>query len=93
MKKLLVLGAGTAGTMVVNRLRPRLDADEWKITVVDQSHTHYYQPGFLFIPFGIYGAKDVDRPRRDFIAPGIETVFGVGYRLRPEPQETKAGKS
>ncbi len=39
MKKLLVLGAGTAGTMVVNKLRRVLDADEWKITIVDQHET------------------------------------------------------
>jgi len=89
VKNLLVLGAGTAGTMVVNRLRPRLDADEWKITVVDQSHTHYYQPGFLFIPFGIYGPNDVDRPRRDFIAPGIDTVFGEIDLIEPEANRVK----
>ncbi len=89
MKKLLVLGAGTAGTMVVNRLRPRLDADEWKITIIDQSHTHYYQPGFLFIPFGIYGPNDVGRPRRDFIAPGIETVLGEIDLIEPEENRVR----
>ena len=53
MKKLLILGGGTAGTMVANRLAHELDRDEWQITIVDQTK-HYYQPGFLFIPFGIY---------------------------------------
>ena len=74
MKKLLVLGAGTAGTMVVNKLRHRLDADEWQITVVDQNPTHYYQPGFLFIPFGMYGRHDVVKPKRDFIPPGVDMI-------------------
>ncbi|MBU1494170.1 MAG: NAD(P)/FAD-dependent oxidoreductase [Actinobacteria bacterium] len=83
MKKLLVLGAGTAGTTAVNRLRPRLDADDWKITIVDQSQTHYYQPGFLFIPFGIYGQRDVERPRSDFIAPGIDMVVGEIELIEP----------
>ena len=50
MKKLLVLGAGTAGTMVVNKLHQMLDPDEWKITIVDQEETHYYQPGFSVHP-------------------------------------------
>ena len=72
MKKLLVLGAGTAGTMVVNKLRPRLDPGEWQITIVDQMPCHYYQPGFLFIPFGIYRAQDVMKPRRDFIPAGVD---------------------
>jgi len=54
MKKLVILGAGTAGTMMANKLRKALEREEWSITIVDQFKTHYYQPGFLFIPFGIY---------------------------------------
>ncbi len=53
MKKLLILGAGTGGTMMANKMRKELSRDEWKITIVDQEKTHYYQPGFLFIPFGL----------------------------------------
>ncbi len=51
MKELLILGAGTAGTMMANKLIKTLDKEEWRITLVDQYKTHYYQPGFLFIPF------------------------------------------
>jgi len=76
VKRLLVLGAGTAGTVVVNKLRPRLDPAEWQITVVDQDACHHYQPGYLFIPFGIYRRRDVERPRRDFIPAGVEMILG-----------------
>jgi sulfide:quinone oxidoreductase len=75
MKKLLILGAGTAGTMVANRLRRLLDLDEWSITIVDQHETHYYQPGFLFIPFGMYSKNDVVKPKRDFIPAGVELIL------------------
>ena len=75
MKKLLILGAGTAGTMVANRLNRLLDHDEWQITIVDQDEKHYYQPGFLFIPFGIYGKNDVVKPKRDFIPAGVEMIM------------------
>jgi sulfide:quinone oxidoreductase len=51
-KRLLVLGAGTAGTMTVNRLGRRLDPEDWEITVVDRDDVHPYQPGFLDLPFG-----------------------------------------
>ena len=44
MKKLLVLGAGMAGTTVVNKLNDLLDPNEWQITIVDQDEVHYYQP-------------------------------------------------
>jgi sulfide:quinone oxidoreductase len=87
MKKLLVLGAGTAGTMVVNKLSHVLDRDEWKITIVDQHEVHYYQPGFLFIPFGIYGQNDVIKPKRDFIPPGVEMIVSGIERIEPERQQ------
>ncbi|OFW67244.1 MAG: oxidoreductase [Actinobacteria bacterium RBG_16_68_21] len=74
MKKLVVLGAGLAGTMAVNRLRPHLDSDDWDIVIVDQDETHIYQPGLLFIPFGMYRPDDVIRRRREFIPPGVQMI-------------------
>jgi sulfide:quinone oxidoreductase len=76
MKRLLVLGAGTAGTMVVNKLRPHLDESEWKITIVDQEATHYYQPGYLFVPFGGYRPEEIVKPKKQFIPDGVELVMG-----------------
>lgn len=75
MKKLLILGAGTAGTMMLNKLYKEIDRDEWELTIVDQYKTHYYQPGFLFIPFGIYSKQDVVKPKYDFFPPGVQVVF------------------
>ena len=76
MRKLLVLGAGTAGTMIVNKLRHQLKASEWKITVVDQDDDHHYQPGYLFLPFGTYTADQITRSRHSFIPDGVEFVIG-----------------
>jgi sulfide:quinone oxidoreductase len=81
MKRLLVLGAGTAGTMVVNKLRPRLAEQEWKITVVDQSADHHYQPGYLFMPFGEYTAEEIVKPKRRFIPEGVDLVLGEIERV------------
>ena len=53
MKKILILGAGTAGTMMANHLSKEVSSD-WQITIVDKEERHYYQPGFLFVPFDIY---------------------------------------
>ena len=83
MRRLLVLGAGTAGTMVVNKLRKRL-GDDWRITVVEQSGTHYYQPGYLFLPFGTYTPKQVTRPTASLVHPGIDLVRGEVDRVVPE---------
>ncbi|HET9657246.1 MAG TPA: FAD/NAD(P)-binding oxidoreductase [Kineosporiaceae bacterium] len=84
MKRLIVLGGGTAGTMAVNTLRPRLPRDEWRITVVDSTDTHYYQPGYLFIPFGIYRPDEVAKPRRRFIPSGVDLVLGDIDRVVPD---------
>jgi sulfide:quinone oxidoreductase len=89
MKRLLVVGAGTAGTMVVNRLRRTLDTDEWKITIVDPVETHYYQPGFLFIPFGMYSKSDVIKPRRDFIPAGVDIVKAKADVIEPDKNRVK----
>jgi sulfide:quinone oxidoreductase len=76
MKRLVVLGGGTAGTMAANKLRRRLDPELWQIAVVDRDDRHLYQPGFLFIPFGTYRPSEVTRSRHRFIPDGVEFVLG-----------------
>ena len=84
MKKLVILGAGTAGTMMLNKLHNALDDNEWQITIVDQHETHYYQPGFLFIPFGIYDKKDVIKPKRDYFPSGVNAITSEIDKIEPE---------
>jgi sulfide:quinone oxidoreductase len=84
MKKLVILGAGTGGTIMANKLRKVLDKEEWDITIVDKHKTHYYQPGFLFIPFGIYGKHDVIKPKADFIPAGVKLEFAAIDRIDAE---------
>ncbi len=76
MQRLLILGAGTAGTMVANKLRSRLPDDEWLVTVVDRDDDHLYQPGLLFLPFGRGDRADLIKPRRRFLADGVQLVLG-----------------
>jgi sulfide:quinone oxidoreductase len=84
MKNLLILGAGTAGTMVANRLNRMLDENEWQITLVDQDAVHYYQPGFLFMPFGVYGKKDVVKPKSNFIPAHTKLIMSSIEMIEPE---------
>jgi sulfide:quinone oxidoreductase len=87
MKKLLILGAGTAGTMILNKLYKLLDQNEWEFTIVDQYKTHYYQPGFLFIPFGIYTKQDVTKPKYDFFPPGATVIFNKIDRIEGDKNQ------
>jgi len=84
MRRLLVLGAGTAGTMAVNKLRPRLPQPEWDITIVEQSDTHYYQPGYLLMPFGTYRPTQLVKPTARFIPKGVNLVKGEIDAVEPE---------
>ena len=83
MKKILILGAGTAGTTILNKLSKTLNRDEWSLTIVDKCENHYYQPGFLFIPFGIYKEKDVYKPISQFIPKCAEVVKAGIERIDP----------
>jgi sulfide:quinone oxidoreductase len=73
-KRIVVLGGGTGGTMVANRLRRRFDPDEAEIHVVDRDDRHVYQPGLLFVPFGLAELDSIVRPRRRQLHHGITFV-------------------
>ncbi len=85
-KNLVVLGAGTAGTMVVNKLRKQLPAHEWTITVVDRDDIHDYQPGYLFIPFRMNKPSQIRKTKRPFIHDGIEIVMAEIERVDAHEQ-------
>ena len=89
MKNLLILGAGTAGTMMANHLVKKLPASDWKITIVDQYTTHYYQPGFLFLPFGIYNEADVKKKGEKYIPKGVNYKVQKIDQIFPESKTVK----
>ncbi len=91
MKKIVILGGGTGGTIMANKLRKTLSKEEWEITVVDKDKTHYYQPGFLFIPFGIYGKDDVIKPKANFIPSGVKLVFQEIDKIEPSENKVLLG--
>jgi len=84
MKKIVILGAGTAGTMMLNKLSKALDPKEWQLTIVDKEKAHYYQPGFLFIPFGIYEKEDVIKPKDNFFPKLANVVYSPIDRIDAE---------
>jgi sulfide:quinone oxidoreductase len=89
MKTFLILGAGTGGTMVANKMAEALDMQEWRIVIVDRDEAHYYQPGFLFIPFGIYSPMDVVKPKRNFLPRTVEVIFSGINLIEPEKNSVK----
>jgi sulfide:quinone oxidoreductase len=91
VKKILILGSGAGGTMCAAKLRREL-GNEWKITIIDPDEMHHYQPGWLFIPFGIYKADDCRKPKRDFIPQGVDFVQDEVVGVNPENREVECKK-
>ncbi len=83
MKRIVILGAGTGGTMMANRLVRALGED-WRVTVIDRDDVHVYQPGLLFLPFGTYRREETTRPRRGLLDPRVELRLAEIDRVAPD---------
>ena len=86
-KNLIIIGAGTAGTMMANKLNQELDNHQWQITIIDRDNTHYYQPGFLFVPFGIYKPEDVVKSRSEFLPDEVNFLMNEVENIKGEQNE------
>jgi len=84
MKEFVILGAGTAGTIMANKLARALPAREWRITVVDRDDHHAYQPGFLFVPFHGYEPSDIVRSRRRYLDRRVLFAEALVERIAPD---------
>lgn len=73
-KRIVILGAGTAGTIMANLLSRHVSRKEFDITIIDAHKTHYYQPGFLFVPFGAYTEQDVKKPKTKFLPSQVNFI-------------------
>ena len=89
MNKLLILGAGTAGTMVANRLNRLLNMDEWQVTLVDPDPVHYYQPDFIFIPFGVVTPKSAIKNKRDQLPFNIKLIQAAVEMIEPDHNQVR----
>lgn len=84
VRRLLILGAGTAGTITANKLRAKLPASDWEITVVAENDIHDYKPSYLFIPFGINEPEQARRSAHTFLPDGVTFVMGRIGLVKPE---------
>ncbi len=71
-KRIVILGGGTGGTLSANRMRHLFHEDGNEIVVVDQNDDHVYQPGLLFVPFGLSHTDEIVRSRQHQLHRGIE---------------------
>ncbi len=85
--RVVILGGGTGGTLTANRLRRVYSEAEADITVIDQDDRHVYQPGLLFVPFGLASVEDIVRPRGRQLHRGIHYVKSAIDRVDLEANQ------
>lgn len=99
MKKFLIIGGGTAGTMLANKLAKGLAGEisnqEVEITVVSDKDYHVYQPGFLYIPFQLKRPEELIRPIYDVIDSKVNIIIDAATDINEKQKRVtlKSGKS
>jgi sulfide:quinone oxidoreductase len=78
--------------MVANKMAKELDHADWKIIIVDQDDVHIYQPGLLFIPFGMHDRDDVIKPRVNFLPKSVEFVQSEIELIEPDANKVHLKK-
>jgi len=82
-QRIVILGGGTGGTLVANRLHRYYHKahGDAAITVIDQDNHHLYQPGLLFVPFGLAYRHEIVRPRHEQLHSGVEFIESAIERV------------
>ncbi len=80
--RIVILGAGAAGTALANRLVDRLDGAQ--ITLVDGRAEHWYQPGFSLIAAGLKPASYSVSRTTDWLPRGVTLKSDWAAAIDPE---------
>jgi sulfide:quinone oxidoreductase len=91
--RILILGAGAAGTALANQLSTRLDGA--KITILDPRKQHWYQPGFTLIAAGLKPASYSVSGTADWLPSGVEWIEEGAAEIDPDGKKvvTESGKA
>jgi len=83
--RVVILGGGVGGTLTANLLSKQLGRHA-KITVVDPTGMHVYQPGFLYVALGQANGRWLARDERKLLRPDVELVVDGATRVDPLAQ-------
>jgi sulfide:quinone oxidoreductase len=85
MQRIVVLGGGVGGTLAANliarKLKKQIARGEAKVTVVDQTGRHLYQPGYMYIAMGNEKAERLSRPEKKLLDGNVELVIDDVVRI------------
>jgi sulfide:quinone oxidoreductase len=80
--KVVVLGGGVGGTLAANLLSKELGRDG-KVTVVDPTGMHHYQPGYLYLALGQTNGRWLVRDERTLLRSGVDLVVEEATKVDP----------
>ncbi|WP_400082066.1 NAD(P)/FAD-dependent oxidoreductase [Yoonia sp. R78084] len=91
--RIVIIGAGAAGTALVNRLVRRLEGAD--ITILDPSAEHLYQPGLSLVAAGLKPASYTQSRTTDWLPAGITLVPEAAAAIDPITKvvDTSGGQS
>jgi len=91
MKKIVILGAGTGGTLIANRLYRRLwhqiKSGDIEITIIEPNYWHYYQPGFLLLPLNLVAEDELRRPVKELLPEKIKLIREKAEKIDVENKQ------
>lgn len=79
--RIVIIGAGAAGTSLINRLVKRLDGAA--ITIIDGREQHLYQPGLSLVAAGLKPAAYTVSQTKDWLPQGITFISEAASAIDP----------
>ena len=88
MQRVVILGGGVGGTLTANlvarKLKARIGKGEAKVTVVDLSGKHTYQPGYMYIAMGHQRPERLIRDERTLLDGNVDLVVDLVQKIDVE---------
>jgi sulfide:quinone oxidoreductase len=90
----LILGGGVGGTIVAN-LVAREAAGRARVTLVDPTGIHVYQPGFLYVAVGQEQPTALQRPESQLVRKEVKLVIDAATQIDPDARKVvlKSGRT
>ncbi len=88
MQRVVILGGGVGGTLTANlvarKLKARIAKGEARVTVVDATGRHTYQPGYMYIAMGHERPERLVRNERSLLDGNVDLVVDTITRIDAE---------